>query len=228
MAQRADVDAGRVHVEDQQRDALVLRQGRIRAHVAEALLRDRRVRRPDLLPVDDEVVVEHFGAGLQAGEVGAGVRLAHADAPDRVAPDRARRHRVCVVVAELEQARRDDRIAGEVSRARDAPARQRLEVDERLHRRAVPAAELGRVAGDHPPVVEERRLPVAHPLRHQLVVVADVALEVEAARALPPACARRGSRRDRRETPRLRAPKRAAPCLQTASDEPDACVRNGS
>ena len=33
-------------------------------------------------------------------------------------------------------------------------------------------------------MVEERRLPVAHPLRHELVLVADVALEVEAAEHL--------------------------------------------
>ena len=151
----------------------------IGAHVAEALLRDHRVRRPHLLAVDDEVVVEHLGARLQAGEVGAGVRLAHADAPDRVAADRGRRQRLLLVVAELEQARRDDRVAGEVPRARDAAARQRLEVDERLHRRAVPAAELGRVAGDHPAVVEERRLPVAHPLRDELVARRTSPMEVE-------------------------------------------------
>ena len=39
-----------------------------------------------------------------------------------------------------------------------------LEVDQRLHRRRVAAAELGRVAGDHPAVVEQRRLPVARPV----------------------------------------------------------------
>ena len=39
--------------------------GRIGAHVAEALLRDHRVRRPHLLPVHDEVIVVHLGARLQ-------------------------------------------------------------------------------------------------------------------------------------------------------------------
>ncbi len=57
----------------------------IGADVAEALLGDRRVRRPHLLAVDDEVVVEDLGAGLQAGEVGARIGFAHADAPNRVA-----------------------------------------------------------------------------------------------------------------------------------------------
>ena len=43
VAERPDLDAGRVHVDDQQRDALVLRRVGIGAHVAEALLRDHRV-----------------------------------------------------------------------------------------------------------------------------------------------------------------------------------------
>src|SRR5207302_11396296 len=107
--------------------------------------------------------------------------LAHPDAPDRVAPDRARCHRALIGVAELEQAGRDDRVAGEVPRPRNAPAGERLEVDERLHGSAVATAELGWIARDHPSVVEERRLPVTHPLRDEIVVVADVAREVEAA-----------------------------------------------
>ena len=168
-------------VDDEQRDALVLRERRVGAHVAEALLRDRRVRRPHFLAVHHEVVVVHFGARLQAREVGSRVRLAHADAPDRVAADCARRHRLLFVVAELQQARRDDRVTGEVARPRDAPAREGLEVDEGLHGCAVTAAELGRVARDHPAMVEEGGLPVAHPLRDELVLVADVAGEVEAA-----------------------------------------------
>ena len=95
----------------------------IGAHVAEALLGDHRVARPDLLAVDDEVVVEHLGARLQPGEVGTGVRFAHADAPDRVAADRGGHQLLLLVVAVLEQARRDDRVAGEVAAAQEATAR---------------------------------------------------------------------------------------------------------
>src|SRR5262249_29933595 len=108
------------------------------------------------------------------------VRLAHADAPDRVAADRSGREGALLLVAELEQARRDDRVARKVTGPRYAARRERLEVNERLHRRAVPAAELWRIARDHPPVVEERRLPVAHPLRDQLALGRGVALEVVA------------------------------------------------
>ena len=105
VAQRPHLDARRVHVDDEQADALVLRHVGIGAHVAEALLGDHGVARPDLLAVDDEVVAVELGAGLQAGEVGARVGLAHADAPDRVAADRRRHELLLLVVAELEQAR---------------------------------------------------------------------------------------------------------------------------
>ena len=181
VAQRPDVDTGRLHVDDQQRDALVLRQRGIGPHVAEALLGDHRVAGPDLLAVYDEVVVEYLGACLQTGEVGARVGLAHPDAPDRVATDRGRRELLLFVVAEIEQARRDDRVAGKVAAAQNATTRKCLEEDQRLDGCAVAAAELGRVAGDHPAVVEERGLPVAHPLGYEVGAGVDVVLEVEAA-----------------------------------------------
>src|SRR5581483_11207085 len=47
----------------------------------------------------------------------------------------------------------------------DPARRHLLEVHERLDGCRVPAAELGWVAGHHPPVVEQRRLPVTGPLR---------------------------------------------------------------
>jgi len=125
------------------------------------------------------VVVVNLGACLQAGEIGARVRLAHPDAPDRVAADRRGHQLPLLLVAELEQARGDDRIPGEVPAADQATTRERLQVDERLHGRAVATTALGRVAGDHPTVVEQRRLPVAEPLGHELALVTDV-LEVEA------------------------------------------------
>ena len=69
VAQRPDLDAGRVEVDDQHRDALVLRHVGIGADVAEALRRDHGVARPDLLPVDDEAVAVVHGPGRQVGEV---------------------------------------------------------------------------------------------------------------------------------------------------------------
>ena len=66
VAERSRVDPGRVHVDDEQRDATVLRRRRVGAHVAEALVGDGRVARPDLLTVDDEFVVVHLGRGFAA------------------------------------------------------------------------------------------------------------------------------------------------------------------
>ena len=122
------------------------------------------------------------------------------------------------VVAELEQARRDDRVAREMSGAGEAPARHRLEVHERLHRRAVPPAELGWVRRDHPAVVEQRGLPRTEPLRNDLVARV-LAHEVGAASARP-VCGRRGRPRARRGTRRLRGRRRAS------SVEPDVHVRD--
>src|SRR2546421_9094405 len=171
VPQRPDVDAGRVHVEDEETDALVLRRARIGPHVAEAFLRRHRVARPHLLTVHDEMVVVHFGPGGQARKVRARVRLTHADAPDRVAADRRRHELTLLITPEFEKARGDDRVPGEVQRPRDAAARHLLQVDERLHRGAVPAAELRWVRGDHPAVVEQRRLPRSRPRRDEVDVV---------------------------------------------------------
>src|SRR5207253_8584670 len=100
------------------------------------------------------MVVAHLGPRLQAGEIGARVRFAHPDAPDRVAAYRRGNQLPLLVVAELEQARRDDRVPREVAAADQATTRKRLQVYERLNGRAVATTALGRVAGDHPTVVE--------------------------------------------------------------------------
>ena len=119
-----------------------------------------------------------------------------------------------LVVAELEQARRDDRVAGEVQRARDAAARPAPRGRRASAPACVAAAELGRVAGDHPAVVEQRGLPVARPVAGCSSRRRRRAVARSRARARPPAArARRGTRRARRGTPRPRAPGRAAPRL---------------
>ena len=64
--QRPDLDAGRVHVDDQHRDALVLRRARVGAHVEKHFCGDHRVRRPHLLAVHDEAVAVEHRAGLRA------------------------------------------------------------------------------------------------------------------------------------------------------------------
>ena len=118
------------------------------------------------------------------------------------------------------------RVAGEVQRPRDAPARHLLEVDERLHRRGVAPAELGRVAGDHPAVVEQRRLPAAGPLGDDRPRRPRSVVGVVVPRRSPRAArARRGTRSARRGRPRPRGPTRAAsapPALERGEERRDA------
>ena len=71
--ERADADAGRVHRGDEVRDAFVFRGFRIGAGEEEAPVGLVSVRGPDLRPVDDVVVAVLDSAGLEGGEVGAGV-----------------------------------------------------------------------------------------------------------------------------------------------------------
>ena len=167
VLERTNVDAGRVHVDDQHADALVLGHVGIGPDVAEAFLGDHRVRRPDLLAVHDERAVAPIlkGARRERGKVAAGVRLAHADAPHEIAADRRRGELPLLLVAELEQAGRGDRVTREVKAARDAALREFLHVDQRLDGCCVATPELRRVRGNHPPVVEERCLPLPGPQR---------------------------------------------------------------
>src|SRR6266481_3781582 len=56
LHERAHGDAGTLHVDQEIGDAAVLRRVGIGTHEAEDPVRELRVRRPDLLPVDDELV----------------------------------------------------------------------------------------------------------------------------------------------------------------------------
>ena len=75
LLERAHVDAGLAHVHEEARDALVLGHLGVGAGEEEPPVGDGAARRPDLLTVDDEVVARVDGAGLERGEVGAGIGL---------------------------------------------------------------------------------------------------------------------------------------------------------
>ncbi len=77
----------RGHVEQDEADAVVLLRGGIGADQAEDPVGVVGVGGPDLRARDDEIVAVAFGAGLERGEIGAGVRLGIALAP----ADQARR-----------------------------------------------------------------------------------------------------------------------------------------
>ena len=65
----------------------MLRRVRVGAGDQHAVVRDLRARRPDLLPVDDELVAVALGACLQARQVGARAGLAEQLAPGMIADE---------------------------------------------------------------------------------------------------------------------------------------------
>ena len=67
LAQRPDLDAGRVHVDDEAGEALVLGQVGVGAADDLADVAVLRARGPHLLAVDDPLVAVALGPGLQAG-----------------------------------------------------------------------------------------------------------------------------------------------------------------
>ena len=82
LAQRAHVDTGRVHVDDERRDPLLLRRIGIGAREAPAPVGELRVARPHLLAVEHPTAVDLLGACAQRREITAGFGLAEELAPD--------------------------------------------------------------------------------------------------------------------------------------------------
>src|SRR5262245_48078915 len=164
LGERAALDAGRLHVDDQGADALVLRGRRIGAHEAQAPVRVMRARGPYLLPVHDEVVAVQRCSRRKRGEIAAGARLAHSQAPRDLRSERREEEPLLLVGgAVVLDRRRDDPDALRVEAPVDVTLRQLLEVDHLLGRARVATAELGRPAGDEPAVLEQRALPLTRP-----------------------------------------------------------------
>ena len=82
LADGLDGDAGRLHREEEVGDAAVLGGLGVGAGEEVDVLGEVGAGGPDLLAVDDELVAVDLGAGLEGGEVGAGVGLGEALAPD--------------------------------------------------------------------------------------------------------------------------------------------------
>src|SRR3546814_20914560 len=72
---RLDLDAGRVHLEQDKSDTLLRLDIRIGAHEAEHAIGEMRVRRPDLRSVQYIIVAVADRAQLQRGKVGPRSRL---------------------------------------------------------------------------------------------------------------------------------------------------------
>ena len=146
-----DLDARRVHRDEEHREALVLGLVRARTGEQEHIIGDVRDRREHLLPVDLPLVPVAHRSGLHGGDVGAGVGLAVAEACQRVAGQHARHDlRALLFVAEQHERRCDHR---HDPHAVDGGARsvQLLHQRGRLHRAAAATAHLDRPPGGQIP-----------------------------------------------------------------------------
>ncbi len=138
------VTPGRVHVDDEHRQALVLGHVGVGARQQQAVGGELRVGRPHLLAVQRPgAVVVAPGPRLDAGQVGAGGRLGEQLAPDLVAVQhRPQVARLLLVAAVRDDRRPEHAHADHVEDAGDAGRADLLVDDHLLDRPAALAAEL--------------------------------------------------------------------------------------
>ena len=153
VGDRAHLDAGRVHRHDHFADATVRGAVGRRAADEVAVVGLGAEARPDLLPVDHEVVAVATGARDERGEVGAGVRLGHADAPGGVTRQDPGKELGLLVGGAVLDERRAHLPIGEPHRGdRGAGGDQLLADDQPVDRRLPTATELGRPGHADPTV----------------------------------------------------------------------------
>src|SRR4051812_47710005 len=171
LAQRPDGHAGLLHVHEEVGEALVLRDAPVRPRHEHAPLRVLGAARPHLLAGDHPLVAVLDRLRLQRGEVGPGVRLGEALAPDLLAgEDRPQVTLLLVPRSPDHQGRTTEEQAEDVGRERHASAAELLEVDRRLRQRGAPAAVLGGPVRRGPAAVVEAALPVAPPCVEPVLV----------------------------------------------------------
>ena len=106
LPERPHLDAGRVHVDDQVGQVAIPRRVRVALRDEDAKVCDVGERRPDLLPVHDVGVAAPLGAGARGREVGAGIGLREALAPDLLGREDLREMRLLLLVAAVGHDRR--------------------------------------------------------------------------------------------------------------------------
>ena len=160
-----DLDAGKAHVDEHAGDALVLRRVGIGAHEQLAPAGQVPERVPHLLPVDDELVAVGHRPTLERREVGAGVGLAEALAPDVVASQHPRQEPALLLLgAPLDDRRCDVREADRIERARRTGAVHLFGEDNLVDDAGAAAAVLGRPRDRRVAGVGEQAVPGAQQL----------------------------------------------------------------
>ena len=108
LAQGADVDPGRRHVDQQVGDAPVLGPLGVGARQEDPPLRPIGRRGPDLLARDHPLVAVEHGAGGHVGQVGAGLGLAEELAPHLVTPEHGGQVALLLRIGAVREQRRAD------------------------------------------------------------------------------------------------------------------------
>ena len=162
LPQRPHLDPGRVHVHGHVREALVARRVRVAEADEDAPVGDVRERRPDLLAVEDEHVAAPLHPRAHRCEVGAGIRLGEALAPDLLGGQDLRQVRLLLLLGAVRHDRRPGHAESDHADVRRR-ARQRrlLEVDRLEAVRRAGAAVLLRPRQAGVARVVERAAPVA-------------------------------------------------------------------
>ena len=151
----------RVHVDDERGDALRLRDVEVRAGEAPTPIRELRVARPDLLPVEHVAAVDGIGARLQGSEIAPRARLAEQLTPDLRRVEDLRQPPSLLRVRPVREQRRADQVdADAADELRRAAAGELLGDDVVLDGTAAATAVLLGPGHAHPAAARELRLPL--------------------------------------------------------------------
>jgi hypothetical protein len=143
LHQRPDGDPGRLHVDQNVGDAVVLRRAWVGTGEAKHPIGELRVRSPNLLAVDNEKVADQLRARLERRQIGAGSRLGVALTPDVLGiEDPGQERPLLRLGAVLHQSRADHLDAHHPDHAR-RPRLEHLFSDDRLAHERLPLVGVG-------------------------------------------------------------------------------------
>ena len=113
------LDAGLLHIDDEERQTLVLGEVGVGAERSAADVGDLRAGRPYLLSVQDPLAVVTLGLRLHAGQVGPGARLAEELAEDLVVSKHLWDPMLLLLLGAVGEQRRDEEAEAEAVHGRD-------------------------------------------------------------------------------------------------------------